>query len=568
MPTSDDVRWLKTQFQGEFQQALAGTPLTVDFMAALACQETGEVWPLLRRAGLSPADVLALCVGDTLDSNRGRSAFPQTKTALVAVSNGQQMFDIARQALVDMASHVPSYRSAAAMPNKFCHGFGLFQRDLQFFVDDPDYFLNKDYEKLRNTLAQAIQELTRAVRRLGFEGRASLSDLELCAVGIAYNTGGYKPAKGLKQGYFDGKKYYGETLFDYLRLAHTVAVAGESPLVAPAVAAGLAAIAPPTPVVADGTTMKVQVSEGMLRLRSEPAVSDPPQANVLGHLPDGQVVQVLSNGKNGFAEVETSLLGALLHGFASKKFLAPAGGAVAAPVAAPAALAPTTGITAVYAPFRPGVITKRRGLANALSLNEPGQPGRSGATAEELRQELAAIVLWLDTENPAYVRYQPRDGLTFCNIYAHDFCHLAGAYLPRVWWNSPALIQLSKGKTVEPKLGATIFEVVANELFAWLRDFGSTFGWRSTGTLTKLQTEVNQGAIGVIVGRRRESGRPGHIVMVVPETMDMSAKRDASGEVIAPLQSQAGATNFRYGTGKLNWWLGEQFAEFAFWIHA
>jgi len=41
----------------------------------------------------------------------------------------------------------------------------------------------------------------------------------------------------------------------------------------------------------------------------------------------------------------------------------------------------------------------------------------------------------------------------------------------------------------------------------------------------------------------------------------------ATGEVIAPLQSQAGARNFRFGTGAANWWNGEQFAESAFWLH-
>ena len=44
--------------------------------------------------------------------------------------------------------------------------------------------------------------------------------------------------------------------------------------------------------------------------------------------------------------------------------------------------------------------------------------------------------------------------------------------------------------------------------------------------------------------------------------------RDATGEVIAPLQSQAGTTNFRYGAGKLGWWKDDQFAESAFWLHA
>jgi hypothetical protein len=56
--------------------------------------------------------------------------------------------------------------------------------------------------------------------------------------------------------------------------------------------------------------------------------------------------------------------------------------------------------------------------------------------------------------------------------------------------------------------------------------------------------------------------------MVVPETADKRARRNSAGDVIAPLQSQAGAVNFRYGTSRVDWWKGEQFAESAFWLHA
>lgn len=567
MPSGDDIRWFKSEFQQKLEVSLAGSPCSVDFLVALACQETGYVWSVLRRAGLSTERVLQLCVGDTLDFDRGRRAFPQTKEDLIAAPNGQQMFDIARQALVDMAQYVTDYKAAAKNPRKFCHGFGLFQRDLQFFKDDPSYFLNRDYEQFERTLGEAIDELSRALRKLGLHTKQSLSDMELAAVGIVYNTGSYQPSRGLKQGYFNGTKYYGEALFDYLRLAHTISVDG-TPLVSPP-SQGFAAVLPPTPVTKSGAPMRVRVTEGMLRVREEPLVSNPPQKNVIGHLPDGQVVQVLS-GKvtRGFVEVETSLHGALLHGYVAQKFLEPAAVGVRASLRAPQATSSTAAIGAVYAPRRPGDITRRRGVANALSLNEPSQPSRNGTTADELRGELDAIIDWLDVENPAFLRYRPRNGLTFCNIYAHDFCHLAGVYLPRVWWTPKALIELSKGTPVEPRLGATISEQVANELFAWLRDFGTDFGWRASGTLTELQTEVNQGAVGVIVARRKESNRPGHIAVVVPETLGNSAKRDSTGNVVAPLQSQAGSSNFRRGTGRRDWWRGEQFAEFSFWLHA
>jgi hypothetical protein len=215
-----------------------------------------------------------------------------------------------------------------------------------------------------------------------------------------------------------------------------------------------------------------------------------------------------------------------------------------------------------------GTVTRRRDPANAHSLNEAKRPSRGGTTPAELRAELAAIIDWLAVDDERNLRYQPHNGRTFCNIYAHDYCHLAGVYLPRVWWSAPALLRLSQGKTVAPLIGNTISEVRANDLFRWLRDFGTNFGWRQTGTPSKLQAEVNQGAVGVIVARRKEDGRSGHIVMVVPETDADTARRNSAGEVIAPLQSQAGTTNFAYSTGKQNWWNGEQFAEAAFWLHA
>src|SRR5258706_1279928 len=234
MPNSADILWFKTQFQSEIEPAIANTPLTVDFIAAIACQETGDLWPVLRRKPLTTAQVLALCVGDTLDADKGRRAFPTTKADLLAAPRGAEMFAIAHQALVDMAAQIPAYAAMAAKPNKFCHGFGLFQLDLQFFRNDPEYFLRKDYERFEHTLAKCVGELKRALKKLGFDRRASLSDLELGAVGIAYNTGGYNPNKGLKQGHFDGTRFYGEAIHDFIQLAHTVALPGDVPVFNPA----------------------------------------------------------------------------------------------------------------------------------------------------------------------------------------------------------------------------------------------------------------------------------------------------------------------------------------------
>src|SRR2546423_14703671 len=118
MPNAKDMRWFKEQFQDKINPALQGTPYSIDFMTALACQETGEIWPTLRQTDLSVDRILELCVGDTIDFNpktgKGRKAFPRNKAALLAVPNGQAMFDIARKGLVDMSQFIKSYQGAAS----------------------------------------------------------------------------------------------------------------------------------------------------------------------------------------------------------------------------------------------------------------------------------------------------------------------------------------------------------------------------------------------------------------------------------------------------------------------
>lgn len=568
MPTADDIRWFKEQFQAPIAAAVAGTPFDVDMLVAIACQETGHVWSTLRRKDMPTAQILALCVGDTLDDTAGRRAFPRNKAELLAAPRGQQMFDIARKALVDMAVHIRGFAGVAGNPNKFCHGFGVFQRDLQFFKTDPDYFLQRRYESFGETLAQCLGELKRALRKLGFENRTHLDDMEFAFVAIAYNTGGFKPAKGLRQGHFDGRKFYGELVFEFLRLAHTVAIQGAAPVIPPP-PAGQAILPPPAPVAAQGAFFAVQTLEAPLRVRSEPRKSDPPGKNVVAHLPDGHVVRAVTGRPvNGFLEIETSLSGANIHGFCSMKLLVPAPRATGVPVLAPAAAPPTSGITAVLMPRKAGTVTKRTAPAGAHSLNEPNQPGRTGTTPQALVAEIDRIIDHLAVDRSSHKRYQPGGGKTFCNIYAHDFCHLAGVFLPRVWWTQRALDALAAGRQVAPLIGDTIREMRANDLFRWLDDFGATFGWRRTGTTTRLQEAANQGAIGLIVARRKEDGKSGHIVIVVPESTAATARRNAAGEVTAPLQSQAGATNFRRDTGRANWWNGEEFAESAFWVHA
>jgi hypothetical protein len=454
-------------------------------------------------------------------------------------------------------------------PNKFCRGFGMFQLDLQFFKEDPDYFLEKRYEKFSETLRRCIGELTDKAKKIGLFNKPSLTDMELTAVAIAYNTGNFIPSKGLKQGHFDGHKFYGEHIFDFIRMAHTVPVPGGSPILPPPPPDG-AIVPPPTPVEATGPFLVVKTQLSPLRVRSAPKISSPVTANVIAQLPDGHPVRAITGTPvKNFIEIETSLVGAHIRGFASADFLVPAPADVTEIPALPLMMAaPASGIVEVFMPRRPGLMTRRTVVAGAHSLNEPDMPARKGETPDELRTGLNAIIDYLASDKAAHKRYKPRDGLTFCNIYAHDYCFLAGVYLPRVWWTPGAIERLTQGEAVQPLIENTIMEMRANALFRWLRDFGPRFGWRQTSTLTKLQQEANIGAVGLIVARRKQEGKSGHIVAVVPETNDERAARNSAGEVTRPLQSQAGTVNFRRGTSTLNWWKGDQFAESAFWLHA
>ena len=70
-----------------------------------------------------------------------------------------------------MAGHVRSYRGAASRPNKFCHGFGVWQYDLQFSLAEPQYFLERRYEQLGETLGKAIGELRDAQKKIGLGNR-------------------------------------------------------------------------------------------------------------------------------------------------------------------------------------------------------------------------------------------------------------------------------------------------------------------------------------------------------------------------------------------------------------
>lgn len=259
MAIKDEITWFKQNFAADLLPALAGTPISLDLVCAIAFQESGELWSRTRRR-LPRAEVLRLAVGDTLDAPN-RSAFPKDKDALVAVERGDAMFALAHRLLGEMAegTRIEAYQALAARPNKFVHGYGLFQYDLQFFKRDPDFFLEQRWADLDAVIEKLMDELTGAVDRLGFADKTQLTDLQSAFVAIVYNTGfrNFREDRGLAQGHFDGTHFYGENIDRYLKIAQAIPtpVPGAAPRV---VAQPVALVAAPA---AAGTVIAVAKAE-------------------------------------------------------------------------------------------------------------------------------------------------------------------------------------------------------------------------------------------------------------------------------------------------------------------
>jgi hypothetical protein len=219
---ADGMGWFKQTFRTPAEAGIKGTPFTLDLLAAIAVQESFEIWGGLWQR-LRAEELLPLCVGDTLDAPN-RSTFPTSKSELVGAPNGDSIFQVAHTALEQMAIHVPSYQGAARNPDKFCHGFGIFQYDIQFCTTDSAFFLQREWGDFANCLSKALKELNEAKTRAYGATKTQLSDTEMVYVAIDYNQGRVNTHGSFKQGFFDhdSGKFYGELISEYLAVAKSV----------------------------------------------------------------------------------------------------------------------------------------------------------------------------------------------------------------------------------------------------------------------------------------------------------------------------------------------------------
>jgi hypothetical protein len=220
----EDVTWFKEQFGARIQAGVGGTPFSADMLTAIATQETRYIWGRVYKT-LPVEEVLQLCASDIIDAP-GRDAFPKNKAELLRAPRGDEMFAIAREALKALAVHLPEFRRYArdSSPNKFCRGYGIFQYDLQFYEENPDFFLQKRWGDFDECLRLFVHELEDALQRAYGTGKSTLTDEEMVYVAIAYNRGSVNFSRKFKQGYKDDAgKYYGEYLWEYLQLSKSIA---------------------------------------------------------------------------------------------------------------------------------------------------------------------------------------------------------------------------------------------------------------------------------------------------------------------------------------------------------
>ena len=243
-------------------------------------------------------------------------------------------------------------------------------------------------------------------------------------------------------------------------------------------------------------------------------------------------------------------------------------------------------------------------IARRDKLRAGGDLDAARMIDEELwRARAYAILETLKVESSARYKKKvdPKSGNTidtYCNVYAYDVVCALGAYMPRVWWNEAYLAELEKGTiTVVPvaeyrdaqkqatlkgqpatpkSLGKiasiwneTTHELSANMLADWFNRWGAKFKWTRTADMAHAQSQADGGKV-VVISASKIDASAGHVSVVIPQDhtvgsklkapeatkVDKATKKETpTGQMGAPLQTQAGETNFMYGVGhNAQWW--------------
>ncbi len=326
----------------------------------------------------------------------------------------------------------------------------------------------------------------------------------------------------------------------------------------------------------EGATHRVSATS--LNFRSSPEVPRVPSRNRIGSLGRGKEVTKIKDAESpGWVQIRTLFNGVLREGFVAEWFLeripgvAPAAPELVeatAPPPTPPTPAPTFAIPPSHMTENRRDITRVRDGGRAYPLGEAGRPEHTAATPQKKVERLIQIVNYLDSADPGHLRYQPKSRTTYCNIYAHDYCYLARVFLPRTWWTGPALRRLRDGQEVPVVYEETVHELNANMLHDWFEDYGAGYGWKNEIHLDSLQEAANQGeARGGLRDRRPAPGYEpvGSHRRRRAGAGRLSGQAQFTGEVVQPVESQAGSKNFRFKVGNNQWWQQDKFRSFGFW---
>lgn len=212
--SQDAFDWFSNNFLDEIKAQTEGTPYTPRMILAVSMQETYYLWSGLYK-DLPVERVLELCVGDTISSSR--SAWPSSYFQIMLTAEGRKLYKVARSALKDIAKYDSGYAGVARKKTKFCHGFGIFQYDMQHFHRSKDFFLDRKWSDFSRCLKEFLRELDEAQQRAFGTVKPELTDADFVWTAIAYNAGSVNLSGGLQQGHRDGSgQYYGEKLAAYL----------------------------------------------------------------------------------------------------------------------------------------------------------------------------------------------------------------------------------------------------------------------------------------------------------------------------------------------------------------
>jgi hypothetical protein len=153
------TNWLMTHFGGSIRSATDGTPFSPALPCGIACQETAYFWlPIIVKRGgkISPDEVVARCVLDASGDapNARRRAFPRNSAAFRAKYD-RSFADM----LMAEANATRALRGFG--PKDWIYkGYGIFQYDLQFVIEDEDYFRFKQWYDFGVCVNRVIKELT------------------------------------------------------------------------------------------------------------------------------------------------------------------------------------------------------------------------------------------------------------------------------------------------------------------------------------------------------------------------------------------------------------------------